>query len=43
MKDDCCFENIKKAIRKGRASYVCSVCGDDVSLLWFIFQESLTK
>jgi len=40
---DCCLENIEKAVRVGRASYTCPVCQGDVSLLWFTFQEALTK
>lgn len=33
----CCFKNIDKAIRKGRAKYICPKCKQDVSLLWFLY------
>jgi hypothetical protein len=36
----CCWKNIDKAIRKGRAKYECIKCGRDVSLLWFLFQKT---
>ena len=34
---NCCFKNIAKAKRIGRANYICPVCGDDVSLLYFLY------
>jgi len=36
---DCCFQNIDKAQRMGRASYRCVECKADVSLLWFFYQD----
>lgn len=38
----CCFKNIDKAVRKGRASYVCPKCKGDVSLMWFYYQLATT-
>lgn len=41
MKKTCkCFDHIDKAERKGRARYVCSNCGRDVSLMWVLYQEA---
>ena len=39
----CCFKNIDKAIRKGRAKYVCCKCGKDISLVWFYYQLAIKK
>jgi hypothetical protein len=39
----CCFKNIDKAVRKGRAHYVCVKCGGDVSLMWFYYQQAIEK
>ena len=38
----CCFKNIDKAVRKGRAKYQCVKCGGNISLLWFFYMESVT-
>lgn len=38
---NCCNENIDNAVRKGRANYACPVCGGDVSLVWFLYQEAI--
>lgn len=43
MKENCCFNNIDKAIRLGRANYACTNCGRDVSLLWFLYKEYKLK
>lgn len=34
-----CDHDILHPIRKGRAWYVCSLCGDDISLLIFLFES----
>jgi len=36
-----CFKHIDKAIRKGRASYVCSECGEDVSMESLLYQQAI--
>lgn len=36
-----CEHDLDGAIRKGRASYSCPLCGADVSLAWFLYQEAL--
>ena len=41
MKDTCCFKNLNKAIRKGRANYACPICGGDVSLAFFYYCEAI--
>ena len=41
--EDCCFNNIDKAIRIGRANYICPVCKKNVSLLWFLFYLAIKK
>jgi len=40
---DCCFKNIDKAKRVGRANYVCSICGKNVSLMWYFYQLAIQK
>jgi hypothetical protein len=35
-----CFNHLGTAIRKGRASYACSVVGGDVSLEWYFYQQA---
>lgn len=37
----CCFKNIDKAIRKGRAHYICPKCKGDVSLMWVFYQLAI--
>lgn len=32
-----CFDYVDKAVRKGRAQYVCPICGKDISLLHFYY------
>ena len=32
-----CYDYVDKAIRKGRAVYVCPVCGKDISLIHFYY------
>lgn len=36
-----CFQHLDQAVRVGRASYQCPECHKDVSLEWFIYQQSL--
>lgn len=38
---DCCFDNVHKAVRKGRAKYSCPVCDRDISLLWYLFMTAI--
>jgi hypothetical protein len=38
---DNCFDFLDKAVRKGRAFYVCSVCGEDVSIAWFYYMQAI--
>lgn len=38
---DCCFKNIDKAKRIGRANYVCPKCGKNVSLEWFLYNQAI--
>jgi len=40
---DCCFKNIDKAVRKGRAFYLCPKCGRDISVMWYLYQEMLNN
>ena len=35
---DCCLENLGNAKNVGRASWICPVCGSDVSLAYFYLQ-----
>ena len=37
---NCCIENLDNAKRLGRAKYICRVCGEDVSLLLFLYWEA---
>ena len=37
----CCFQNIDKAERLGRARYCCPKCRGDVSTLWYMYQICL--
>lgn len=39
----CCWNNIDKAKRIGRCNYVCSECGGDVSLMWFLYLECMKE
>lgn len=41
MNDHDCMETIDTAIRKSRAHYECPVCGKDVSLMWFYYQQAI--
>jgi hypothetical protein len=29
----CCTENVDRPIRKGRAHYICPVCGQDITIM----------
>jgi len=39
----CCLNNLDKPKRKGRAWYVCSKCGKDISLMWFFYQLAIRE
>lgn len=39
--DDLCDPS--KAVRKGRATWVCAECGSDISLLFYLYQEALMQ
>jgi hypothetical protein len=38
-----CLHDLDNAIRKGRASYACPMCGADVSLSYFLYMEALAE
>lgn len=38
-----CFSHLDKAVRKGRARYVCPVCGNDVSLAWYFYMIAIME
>ena len=40
---DCCMKNIDKAIRIGRANYICPICKSNVSLFWFFYQQCIRE
>lgn len=37
---DCCWENLKKAKRLGRAKFVCPVCGEDVTMALVFYEQT---
>jgi hypothetical protein len=43
MKKHDCGDHLDTVIRKGRARYACSVCGADVSLMWFFWMEATSS
>jgi hypothetical protein len=38
-----CDHDYKNAIRKGRAHYVCPLCGKDISLILILMEEAKDK
>lgn len=36
-----CSNYIDKAVRVGRAHYLCPICGKDVSMTWYLHQLAL--
>lgn len=43
-KKECeCIKHIDKAMKKGRAHWVCSECGKDVSMMYVLYMESVNK
>lgn len=42
-RENCCWENIHNAKWVSRSTWICPVCGGDVSLPFIIFQEESRK
>lgn len=42
-KPDCCWDNIDNPKHVSRATWVCPVCGKDVSLMYVMYYEAITK
>lgn len=42
-KEHKCHEHVDTAIRKSRVKYLCSVCGADVSLMYFLYQDAMLR
>lgn len=38
-----CNHDIANAIRKGRATWVCPLCGADISLLYVLYMRAFEK
>lgn len=40
---DCCYNNLEKAKYISRATWVCPICGKDVSLAYVLLQEAIRQ
>ena len=38
-----CNHDYENAVRKGRARYVCPICGDDISTVVLMIEEAVCK
>lgn len=36
-----CFDYLDKAMRKGRAKYLCPICKKDVSMAWVLYMMAI--